>query len=241
MKTIISHSTEFEFYAVLISVLLVFAAYTFFTSRTFLNNLYPDRHTDDTYMHVLIQRFIGVIFFGIVFLFMVYLMFNKKPVSFGFRIPAKSDFLYIFMALSTLLVGVSYFNSRSQSNLKTYPQIRNRVWTTSMVLMNVITWTFYLFSYEFMFRGVLLFSTLRHMDLVYAIAINTVIYSVYHIPKGYKESITAIPFGIVLCYISYETGSFFYAFLMHLTLALSNDFFSLKAHPEIRTAFFKKP
>jgi membrane protease YdiL (CAAX protease family) len=142
--------------------------------------------------------------------------------------------------LAVILPVVNFYNSKSAENIRIYPQIRKREWGPGLFIINAFTWAFYLFEYVFMFRGFLLFESVDYLGIFGAIAVNTVIYSIYHFPKGYKESVASIPFGIVLCFIALETSSFFYPFLLHLTLALSNDGFSLKANPDMRLSFRTK-
>ncbi|GAI37228.1 unnamed protein product, partial [marine sediment metagenome] len=67
-----------------------------------------------------------------------------------------------------------------------------------------------------------------------AIAVNTSIYACTHIPKGFKEAIGAIPFGIILCIITLITGNIWVAFFIHVLLALSNDYFALYHNPEMK-------
>jgi membrane protease YdiL (CAAX protease family) len=89
-----------------------------------------------------------------------------------------------------------------------------------------------------MFRGFLLFSSLPVLGIWPSILLNTAVYSLVHIPKGNKETLGAIPFGILISYLAIETGTFWIAFFTHVILALSNEWFSLRTHPEM---LFKKP
>jgi membrane protease YdiL (CAAX protease family) len=91
----------------------------------------------------------------------------------------------------------------------------------------------YLLGYEIMFRGFLLFSCLNEMNILSAIAINISIYALIHIPKGFKEVAGSLPLGILLCLMTIYTGTIWAAFMTHGILALSNEWFSLKYHPEI--------
>lgn len=139
-----------------------------------------------------------------------------------------------FIPVSGLVIFLSYINSGRQDNLDFYPQIRKKEWNSELVFISAITWTAYLLAYEFLFRGLLFFPLLDIFGLWPAIIINTSIYTIVHIPKGKKETIGAIPAGVILCLLVYTTGSFWIAFFIHVTMALSNEWFSLKKHPEMR-------
>jgi uncharacterized protein len=43
-----------------------------------------------------------------------------------------------------------------------------------------------------------------------------------------------LPLGIVLGIVTVQTGNIWVAFVVHVVLALSNEWFSLKAHPEMK-------
>ena len=63
--------------------------------------------------------------------------------------------------------------------------------------------------------------------------ISTIIYSLVHIPKNTREGIGAMPLGILLCLITFQTGTIWVAVIVHRVMALANEWFSLKHHPEI--------
>jgi len=77
----------------------------------------------------------------------------------------------------------------------------------------------FLFFYELFFRGVLLHSSLIYTNLLGAIFINLILYTLIHSFNSKKEIIGCIPFGIVLCLFSYYAHSIWPAFLIHATLS----------------------
>ena len=115
-----------------------------------------------------------------------------------------------------------------------YPQIRKKEWNFQLLLLSAFSWTAYLLAYEFMFRGYLLFISVAYLGVWPAIALNVAIYALVHVPKGYKEAFGAVPFGIVLGIITIQTGTIWVAFVVHVIMALSNEWFSLRANPEMK-------
>ena len=77
----------------------------------------------------------------------------------------------------------------------------------------------FLFSYEFFFRGILLFTLIGNFNLITAIIICTSLYVIIHTFDSRAEIIGAIPFGIILCLFSYYTNSIWAAFIIHITLS----------------------
>lgn len=181
---------------------------------------------------VVFQRLLGVVIFGCLPLLIILISGVKGIADFGVDYPKPETYLWI-LVMSAILIPINYFNSRSVGNLKLYPQIRANVWPVSLLVLSAVSWIAYLVSYEFLFRGFLLFASVHLLGLWPAIAVNTLIYALVHIPKGSKETFGAIPLGILLCYLTVRTGSIWVAVFTHIIMALSNEWLSLRAHPQM--------
>ncbi|MDO8930327.1 MAG: CPBP family intramembrane metalloprotease [Bacteroidota bacterium] len=183
-------------------------------------------------IYVLYQRLLGVVIFGFLPLAVILISGTKKLSDFGVVRP-DSEFYFWTMILSLVIVPVSYFNSRTKENLKMYPQIREKEWSIGMLIISALSWIAYLLAYEFLFRGFLFFAALPVLGLFFAIVLNTIIYALVHLHKGFKEIIGSVPLGIILCYLTYLTGTIWVAVFLHIVLALSSEWFSLWAHPNM--------
>jgi membrane protease YdiL (CAAX protease family) len=78
----------------------------------------------------------------------------------------------------------------------------------------------YLISYEIFFRGFLLADSIQHFGMVWAITINTVLYSLAHLPGGRKEMLACIPIGLALCGVVIMCQAVWPAIILHLVMAL---------------------
>lgn len=149
-------------------------------------------------------------------------------------IPETSFFSLVWtLGLTALVVPLAYISAKKPKNLVNYPQIRAKEWTTKIIFINALGWALYLFGYEFLFRGTLLFPLVDSIGVWPAIAVNIGLYSATHIPKGLDETIGAIPLGLVLCLLTLASGTIWIAFLVHVAMAWTNSFTALKFHPEI--------
>ena len=182
-------------------------------------------------LQVFFQKFMGVLFFGLIPAGLI-MFFEPEAIKIIPLSPGKGSFLWSLI-LAAVILPLGFLNSRKPQNLAMYPSIRKRVWTPPLLVLSALAWILYLFAYEFMFRGMLLFSSMELMGLWPAIILNTGIYALVHVPKGITEGLGAIPFGLLLCWLAVHTGSFQVAFFAHVILALSNEWFSLWFHPEI--------
>lgn len=182
---------------------------------------------------VLIFRVSGAIIFGLVPIFFAIVQ-NSSLTSIGIIAKPSLLTLYIVLIFSIIPLTINYFGAKKPDNLSMYPQIRVKKWDNKLIIISALTWIIYLLGYEIMIRGYLFFNCLNEIGLWPAIAINTSIYALIHLPKGPKETIGAIPLGIVLCLITSYTGTIWAAFWIHCTLALSNEWFSIKYTKELQ-------
>jgi membrane protease YdiL (CAAX protease family) len=167
----------------------------------------------------------------------IYLFFlpDYSLADYGLTILPKTSFFSVIwtLGLSALVIPLAYISAKKPKNLVNYPQIRAKVWTNKTVFINALGWFIYLFGYEFLFRGTLLFPLVDTLGVWPAIAINIALYSATHIPKGLDETIGAIPLGLVLCLLTLQSGTIWIAFLVHVAMAWTNSFTALKFHPDI--------
>lgn len=182
--------------------------------------------------YILFQRFLGVLIFGIVPVCVILFKGTKNLDDFGIITPVPETYIWTSF-LSVIVISINYFNSQTPENLEMYPQIRRNEWSLTLIILSAISWMIYLLSYEFLFRGFLFFASVHLIGLWPAIIINTAIYSLVHLPKGIKETTGAIPLGILLCYLTFKTGSIWVAVFTHIIMALSNEWLSIRANPQI--------
>jgi len=226
-----------EFKAVYILILLVAVYYIYYfpsfskkTSGWFINK-YPEKQAE-TYLF-LFQKLFGFFMLGpvsAVIYFIFFEPFQKKsylPDAFSFSV------VLVLMILIPLLVIFIYFSSKNKEIYNRIPHMRHKDWTPERVLISIAGWGLYLFGYEFIFRELLLFSWAEAYGVVPSIAVNTAIYSAFHLPNGKNETLASIFFGIILCLVSLQAGSFLPAFLLHFTLSASTEMFSIYHNPEM--------
>jgi membrane protease YdiL (CAAX protease family) len=209
-----------------------FPGYYIFTS-SMRNRYFNLSNKDASYPKFIIQRITGFIFYGLIPLFFFYYFQPPDLQHYGFNLnnlPQSLIWIGIFMPPILL---INYFNASREINLRNYPQIRIRQWSFLDLSINFFTWFLYLFAYELFFRGFLLFSLYGAFGLTTAVTLNIILYALVHIPKGRKEMIGSLPFGLVLCLITLDTGSIFAAFMLHGMMAVTCEFFSIRANPEM--------
>jgi len=138
------------------------------------------------------------------------------------------------LGLMIIIIPLAFLGAHKPANLINYPQIRARLWTRKITVLNIVSWIVYLFGYEFLFRGILLFPLAGELGPWPAVAINTAFYSISHVPKGLNETTGAILLGLVLCILTLISGTIWIAFFTNVALALTNSFTAMKYNPDMR-------
>ena len=188
---------------------------------------------DSQVKEILLQRFWGLLFLGVLPAFFIIVLPEKSLEDFG----AGYTWLepppwWLGLVLVFILIA-GYYSARQPGNLEMYPQIRVRKWTYRLLTISGLSWVVFLVGYEFLFRGFLLYASLAVMDIWPAIALNCALYALAHLYKGPGETFGAIPLGILLCYLTLRTGNIWTAVGIHSVMALSNEWFSLRANKEL--------
>jgi len=221
----------------IMAVTLLFLIYHFLSENNYVKKSLVKGTGNSRF--IISRRLLGLVLFGIIPLFLL-MGFHAKPInSFGLTLDNLSYSLLWILGLTPVILLMNFFNAPKKDNLLMYPQIREKLWSKSLLIASSASWIAYLTGYEFMFRGFLLFSCFYALDAPSAIAINVCIYSLVHLPKGMKETLGAIPLGLLLSYLTLESNSILIALVVHIIMALSNEWFSIRSNPEIKVKLTK--
>jgi membrane protease YdiL (CAAX protease family) len=182
---------------------------------------------------ILFQKAAGFVFMGLTPMILYVFFFNGSTADFGLSPKHFIDNWHWLAGLAVMLLLVNSYTAGKSKIQEQYPQMRLQHWTGKRFLLSSLGWVLYLLAYEYLFRGLLLFSSYEAFGVWPAIAINVAIYSALHMPKGAGETIGAIPFGILSCLITLETGTILIPVVAHVILAVSMEFFTIKFNPDM--------
>ncbi len=187
-----------------------------------------------TIAKVIYQKSLGALLLGIIpFLVAVaFLPYSITEYGLGFQNTGTS--MAWICGIAALVIPLNIRAAQRPDNLDYYPMMRAEKWTWRLVLLNTIATITYLFSYELLFRGILLTACVTTLGVWPGIAINIALYSTTHLPKGPAETIGAIPFGLLMCYITLTTGTIWVAVVAHVILSLSNDYLAVYYNPNMQ-------
>lgn len=222
----------------IMTTVVFFSMYWFTAQSKKVKNYFYEKYDFDeaSYKHIVFTKVFGFISMGIFPLIICFLfMTNFSLEAYGLSYIGKTTLFSLswIIGLSILIIPLAYRSARKPKNLVNYPQIRSKVWTSKMVLLNLLGWSLYLFGYEILFRGILLFPLIEPFGVWGAIGVNTALYATSHIPKGFDETIGAIPLGIIFCLLTLASGTIWIAFFVHVTMAFTNTLTALKFNPKM--------
>lgn len=193
----------------------------------------PNPGSDRQVKKVVLQRMTGFLLLGVLSLLLILLVMGRQPSEFGWGFQWKDYPPWWTLLLVPMVLVASYLHAPNWKNLTLYPQIRVSQWTPRLLMLSSVSWVVFLMGYEFLFRGLLLFSSLEVMAPWLAIVLNCILYSAAHLHKGIEETIGAIPVGVLFCYLTIVTGNIWSVVVLHSIMALSNEWFSIMKNPDL--------
>jgi membrane protease YdiL (CAAX protease family) len=236
MNNIFQNEKLLAVFAIL-SILILFFLYYYLTSKRIFSNFFLKILSDsvsEENLKFVSDKVAGIIFTGIIPYFIFILIFKILPADAGFTAGRIYQIKLILAGLILVTLFVSFLSSKNQKIQDRSPELRIKTWHPGRLLLSSACWMVYIFGYEFFFRGILWFLCYSAFGFWPALAVNILLYSLVHIPKGRFIAIGAIPLGIIFCILSYTSGSFFPAFLIHATMAISAEIFSVFNNPEFK-------
>ena len=136
----------------------------------------------------------------------VLLVFRQKPGEFGFTFGDWKAGIILTLGGIVLIAPVLWLVGRGDATMQNYykPQVSGLPWNTLLDL----------FSWEFIFRGWLLFGFARKFGPE-AIWLQAVPFALAHIGKPEIETLSTIFGGFAFGWVAWRTKSFVYPLLIH--------------------------
>ena len=180
-----------------------------------------------TVFHSIFFRLLGFVIFGLISALIFYKMYDAELDFLTIPLKDVTEIIGWTLVLSLIAILVAYINVKNSEKTH-YPQFKLDRWTLPYKCLTYSTWILYLIGYEFMFRGILLFGTIEELGYYPAIILNVVLYALVHIHKGWKEVLGCFILGPILCVMALKTDCLITPIVVHLSLCLSNEFFSIR-------------
>lgn len=221
-------------FGITLSMAAYFCYYYLITSGL-VNRYFEKRFKGDSFQmnRILFNKFAGFIILGVIPGLFYFFIWKTENFNLGVSFDKIANNWFWFITLPVIIFSVNYFLAKKPDVYNQYPQMRIRTWKTGTFLLSTLGWSLYLFAYEFLFRGILLLTCVKAFGVWPAVVINVAVYSAIHMTNGMKETIGAIPFGFIACFLMIHTGTVLIPVIMHISLSVSTEFFTIKNNPEM--------
>jgi membrane protease YdiL (CAAX protease family) len=157
--------------------------------------------------------------------FVVKIIFRQKLCDFGFQ-TGNIRFGIRFVLISIpILVWAAYVGSANGGMQSEYPLAKSTIGHPILFLAVECFFLLYYLSWEFIFRGFMLFGLEKRFGSLAAILIQTIPSAIVHIGKPASESFGAIFAGLVFGYLAIRTRSIYYPLILHAAVGISTDVF----------------
>jgi membrane protease YdiL (CAAX protease family) len=159
---------------------------------------------------------------------LVFGLFRKPADDFGFAPPQRGSgrvaLLFFAVIIPMLLVA-----SRFQEFRATYPLQSQAVYSWRFFFYFEIVYGFYLFCWEFFYRGFLTFGLRSAFGDIAAVGLQALAFGIMHYGKPPLEFISSFFGGAILGWLAIRARSFFPGFLLHWAIAFSLDCLAIHA------------
>ena len=157
--------------------------------------------------------------------FIVKMIFKKGLKEFGFRLgDTRYGFRFVLIALP-FLIWAAYVGSSGSAMQAEYPLAKSVMRHLPLFLAAEVFYLIYYISWEFLFRGFMLFGLEKRYGAVTAILIQTIPSAIVHIGKPFSESFGAIFAGLIFGYLAIRTRSILYPLILHVVVGIGTDVF----------------
>jgi membrane protease YdiL (CAAX protease family) len=193
---------------------------TVFNYRTFL------RRFGDFKSFLLYFSFFALTLFVLPVAFI--LLFAKTPSVFltsaGFTLGRVGRGIVIAAVSVPFALGTAFIGSRDPAMQARYPFSKQACASPKKFILFETSYLFlYYLPWEFVFRGLLFFPLIPAIGLLPALALQTIVSTVYHIGHPDSEIFAALAAGMLFGLIAFWTRSFLYTVFIHGFVGIGID------------------
>jgi uncharacterized protein len=213
---------------VFLTVAIIQTISWYFTSRLFFRQIFFDSlGANPNYNY---YEFAYWFFFDFITLFVIpasviKFIFKEKLIDYGITLGDYQTGLKLAVLFLVIMIPIIWFISSEPVFAATYPLLINARDSWSVFFLYESGLFFYLFAWEFIWRGFMLFG-LKEKFGYYAVIMQMIPFVILHDGKAPIEVFGAIIGGIALGILAYRTKSIYYCVITHAGIMFSIDFIS---------------
>lgn len=214
---------------ILISIPLIQALSSYFTSRRFFrNHLFEQfQNTTDPFLIEFLYWFAGDTLLALIpAIIIILFVFKDKLSDYGFRFGDWKFGLKISLIFILVMIVLLWFITASAEFSLKYPLLTSTKYSFTTFIIFQLAMFIYLLGWEFTWRGFMLFGLEKKFGL-YAVFIQMIPFTILHFGKPFLETIGSIPGAIALGILALRTRSFYYCLFVHFSVMFVIDTISI--------------
>lgn len=147
--------------------------------------------------------------------------------KFGMRLGKFRTWIIDVAAAWTVLLVLILIFCRSPDFLRFYPIYKPAAYAWKTFLLYQLCQLVYMFGWEFIFRGYMLFSTKKEIGIIPAVILQMLPFALLHVGKPELEVYGSVLAGLFLGMIAIRANSFIPCFILHFSVACTMDLFAV--------------
>lgn len=155
-----------------------------------------------------------IVLYLIIPMAVIFIIFRDRPADYGFRIGRWRKGLF-WTAIGCLVMSVVLWFVARTPAMQSFYTAKAPDNTAFLIYITAVD----LFGWEFMWRGFMLFGLAVVLGPGPAIWLQAVPFAFMHLGKPEIETLSTLFGGAAFGYVSWQTGSFLYPFLIHWFIA----------------------
>ena len=163
-------------------------------------------------------------------------IFKERIRDYGFKWSKSNRILVLYAVMFVLVFILALVFSHTDAFQRKYPFYKSAANSWTEFLIWELSYAVQFFMLEFFFRGFILFTLARYLGSL-AVFVMTVPYVMLHFTKPLPEACGAIFAGIALGTLALRTKSIYGGVVLHVSIALSMDIFTLFHRGELQRLF----
>ncbi len=198
----------------------------YFHKEINMYNLLPVASRPD-FQNLLVWGINCVITFLLLPALFIKIILREKLSNYGLNLHLEKRFILLYSLMYLVMIPVLIYLSSNSAFLEKYPffKIQNKAELPLFFKWEII-YVLQFVGIEFFFRG-LLIHAFKHKFGYYSILFSVIPYCMIHFGKPLPETIGAIFAGLILGFLSLNTGSIVLGILLHCGIAVAMDFLAL--------------
>lgn len=215
--------------AILFGSTILFTLSWYFASPVFFNEIFSFHQSFDPIIEDFISFnywfFLDSTLFLVIPFLIIKFLFQENIMSYGVSLGNFKLGLAFTILSIIMFVPIIYFVSISENFSQYFPLMQSAKDDLTIFIIYELLLLIFLFSWEFIFRGFMLFGLEKRFGL-YSIFFQMIPFVILHNGKPFIETFASIFGGIILGYLAIRTRSIIYGFLIHAFILICLDVLS---------------